>query len=93
MRTPITPRNGELDDRIKQLFASALNIEVESPDNDLIEASLMDSLMLVELMAALEETFAVRIDVADIDVEDFRTVRRIGQLVARLEANEVPGAH
>jgi acyl carrier protein len=81
-------RNGELDERIQQLFASSLNIEVDSPENDLIEGSLLDSLVLVELLVALEDTFAIRIDVADLDIEDFRTVRRISQLVARLDASE-----
>lgn len=82
------PRNGQLDERIQQLFASSLNIEVQSADNDLIEESLIDSLVLVELLVALEDTFAIRIDVADLDIEDFRTVRRISQLVARLDASE-----
>jgi acyl carrier protein len=85
---PVTFPNGELDDRIRQLFASMLSIEVQSAESDLIEGSLLDSLVLVELMVGLESTFDIRIDVAELDIEDFRTVRRISQLVTRLGAGE-----
>jgi acyl carrier protein len=84
----MTAPNGELDGRIQQLFASVLNIEVQSADDDLVDGGLLDSLVLVELMVALEDAFGIRIDVADLDVEDFRTVRRISRLVARLGAGE-----
>jgi D-alanine--poly(phosphoribitol) ligase subunit 2 len=89
----MTSLNGALDGRIQQLFEETLNIEVQSAETDLIEGSLLDSLVLVELMVGLEDTFGIRIDVAELDIEDFRTVHRIGQLVARLGASEAPDDH
>jgi acyl carrier protein len=75
-------------DRIRQLFHDVVSIEVHSDETDLIEEGLLDSLVFVELLVGLEDTFGIRVDIADLDIEDFRTVRQIGRLVARLGAHE-----
>jgi acyl carrier protein len=84
----MTPSDSKVDDRIRQLFEDVLNIEVDSTQADLIETGLLDSLVLVELMVGLEDTFGIKIDVVDLDIEHFRTIDRIGRLVARLSAGE-----
>jgi acyl carrier protein len=76
-----------LDGRIRQLIQDVLNIEVHAPEADLIEEGLLDSLVFVELLVGLEDNFGISMDVVDLNIEDFRTVRRIGQLVARLGAS------
>jgi D-alanine--poly(phosphoribitol) ligase subunit 2 len=75
-------------DRIRQLFEDVVNIEVHSDDTDLIEEGLLDSLVFVELLVGLEDTFGIHVDIVDLDIEDFRTVRQIGRLVARLSGHE-----
>jgi acyl carrier protein len=82
-----------LYDRIRQLFQETLNIEVHSMEADLIEEGLLDSLMFVELLVGLEDTFGLNIDVVDLDIEDFRTVRQIGRFVARLGTSEAVDGH
>jgi acyl carrier protein len=77
------------DDRIRRLFEETLNIELPSTEADLIEEGLLDSLVFVELLVGLEDIFGIKINVVDLDIEDFRTVRRIGRVVARLGASEV----
>jgi D-alanine--poly(phosphoribitol) ligase subunit 2 len=76
-------------DRIRRLFEDVVNIQVRSDDTDLIEEGLLDSLVFVELLVGLEDTFGIQIDIVDLDIEDFRTVRQIGRLVARLSAYKV----
>jgi D-alanine--poly(phosphoribitol) ligase subunit 2 len=76
-------------DRIRRLFEDVVNIQVRSDDTDLIEEGLLDSLVFVELLVGLEDTFGIQIDIVDLDIEDFRTVRQIGRLVARLSAHKV----
>jgi acyl carrier protein len=71
------------DDQIRRLFEETLNIELPST-----EAGLLDSLVFVELLVGLEDIFGIKIDIVDLDIEDFRTVRRIGRVVARLGASE-----
>jgi acyl carrier protein len=69
--------------RIHHLLERELSIRLEAPDTDLIESGLIDSLGLIELLAALEQEFQVALDQEELDVDDFRTVERIAALVGR----------
>ncbi|PYP71952.1 MAG: acyl carrier protein [Gemmatimonadetes bacterium] len=73
----------DLEARIGALFTDKLHIEVPSPDTDLVETGLLDSLRFVELLAHLEETFDLTVSVDDIEVEHFRTTARIAEFIAR----------
>jgi D-alanine--poly(phosphoribitol) ligase subunit 2 len=85
-------RNGaELGGRIRGLFLEALSIGVDSVDTDLIETGLLDSLVLVELLLHLEDEFGIDAMAAELDLEDFRTVRSIGTFVTRLRGGEGVG--
>ena len=65
-----------------ELFSEKLNIEVPSPDTDLIESGLLDSLRLVELLLQIEASLGFRIALDEIDLDDLRSVRRIARLLA-----------
>jgi D-alanine--poly(phosphoribitol) ligase subunit 2 len=68
-------------DRVQRLFVETLNLQVPSPDTDLIEGGLLDSLALVELLFALEREFAVTIALEELDIDSFRSVNRIAEFV------------
>jgi acyl carrier protein len=68
-------------DRVQRLFVETLNVEVPSPDTDLIEGGLLDSLALVELLFALEREFAVTIALENLDIDTFRSIRTIAEFV------------
>src|SRR2546426_4519081 len=74
---------GATGPRCGALFTEKLQIEVPSPDTDLVETGLLDSLRFVELLAHLEETFGLTVSVDDIEVEHFRTTARIAEFIAR----------
>jgi acyl carrier protein len=78
----------EVNERVKQIFVDALNIQVPSEDTDLIEGGYIDSLALVELLFAIEREFSVTVPLDELDIDNFRNVRRISELVA---ANGRPG--
>jgi D-alanine--poly(phosphoribitol) ligase subunit 2 len=67
--------------RLIELFARKLNLEVPSVDTDLVATGLLDSLTLVELLAQLEETFGVSISTDDLEFENFRSVASIAGFV------------
>jgi acyl carrier protein len=69
--------------KLTELFAKKLNLDVSSVDTDLIETGLLDSLALVELLAQLEETFGVSISTDDLELENFRSIDSIAGFVAR----------
>jgi D-alanine--poly(phosphoribitol) ligase subunit 2 len=79
----------ELSAKIRGIFADTLNIEVPSDETDLIEAGYIDSLALVELLFAIEREFSVSVPLDELEIDDFRNVRSISELVAA--ANGRPG--
>jgi acyl carrier protein len=75
-----------LHDRIKKLLSAKIHIEVPSVEVDLMESGLLDSLLLVELMAGIEDEFGVKISFDEIELDNFRSVARIAEFVSRQSA-------
>jgi acyl carrier protein len=69
--------------KLTELFAKKLSLEVSSVDTDLVETGLLDSLALVELLAQLDETFGVSISIDDLELENFRSIASIAGFVAQ----------
>jgi methoxymalonate biosynthesis acyl carrier protein len=67
---------------VAALFRDKLGIEVPSPECDLIESGLLDSLRLVELLLEIEASLGCRIPIDEIELDDLRSVRRIARLIA-----------
>jgi D-alanine--poly(phosphoribitol) ligase subunit 2 len=63
------------------MFSTHLHIEIPSADLDLFEAGVLDSLAFVELLLHLEEEFGIRVPMEELEIDNFRTVRRIAQFV------------
>lgn len=76
----------DLEARITQLFADGLQIDVPAADVDLFAAGIVDSLLFVKLLAALEEQFSIHVSFEELEVDDFRTLRRIASFVAAKQA-------
>jgi acyl carrier protein len=68
-------------DRVQRLFVETLNLQAPSPETDLIEGGLLDSLALVELLFALEREFGVSIALDQLDIGTFRSVRTIAEFI------------
>jgi D-alanine--poly(phosphoribitol) ligase subunit 2 len=69
-------------ERLDALFVECFHVEVPSPDIDLLESGVLDSLQFVELLLQLERRFGLRVKVEDINLDDLRTLERIARLVA-----------
>lgn len=81
----MTNRQDALAERLQRVFHGKLSIEVPTLDTDLIEAGLIDSLTLVELLVQIEQEFKVTVSLDELEIETFRTVNNIcGFLAARL---------
>jgi acyl carrier protein len=66
---------------IQALCADKLSIQVEA-DTDLLETGVFDSMTLVQFILHLEERFAFHLPMEDIEIDSFRSVTKIGELVA-----------
>ena len=70
-------------DELSALFGEALHIEVPSPDTDLIDSGLLDSLQLVQLLLQIEERMGARIPLDEVELDDLRSVSRLAGLIAQ----------
>jgi methoxymalonate biosynthesis acyl carrier protein len=72
---------GAVQERITQWFLAKVNLEIPSADADLFETGAMDSLAFVELLLLLEQEFGVSVSVDELELENFRSIERIAELV------------
>ena len=72
----------DLEPGIQRIFREHLHVEVPAPETDLFEQGLLDSLGLVDLLAALAEEMGARLAVESLEIEDLRTIGSIARLVA-----------
>jgi acyl carrier protein len=75
-----------VSERVQQLFLETLNVQVPSEEADLIESGLIDSLALVELLFAIEREFSVSLPLDDLEIEHFRSVNRISEVIVGAQA-------
>lgn len=72
----------EVEREIGRIFMDRLHLEIPSPEVDLFESAALDSMAFVELLAALEERYGLRVPLDRLSLDDFRTIARIAGLVA-----------
>lgn len=72
-----------IERRVEEIFLTELRVEVPDRDTDVIDTGLVDSLTLVQLLSILEREFEVRIDLEELDLDDFRSVSSIADLLER----------
>ena len=84
--------DAEIRSRITELIRDRLSVDVPAADTDIIESGLLDSLALVTLIAAIEETFACELPLEDFDIERFRSVERIFQFLHASGVLEATGS-
>lgn len=71
-----------LQDRVLRLLKDRLNLQVASPEADLLETGLLDSLTFVQLLVHIEQEFGVTVCPDDLEIGNFRSVSEIARFVA-----------
>ncbi len=71
---------------LREIVHDITGVEIPTDDTDLIETGTLDSLALVSLIMELENSFAVSIDFDDIELESFRSVTSVCDLLIRLQS-------
>jgi acyl carrier protein len=71
--------------RIQRIFDEVLNISVPSPQTDIIEGALLDSLALVTLVFEVEQEFDLQIPLEALEIDDFQSIDSIADFVAGRE--------
>lgn len=76
--------------RLAEVFQHKMHLEVPAFGADLFETGLLDSLGFVNLLVALEETFEIKLPLEELDIDQFRTMNGIAELIEmRLPAQTV----
>jgi acyl carrier protein len=70
-----------MQELVTSLFHDELQIEVPSPDADLFETGILDSLKIAELLNCLEARFGTHIALDDLEFDNFRSIARIVQFL------------
>jgi acyl carrier protein len=78
-------------ERVTEILCARLAIEVERPDQDIVQDGLLDSLALVTLLLEIEEEFGVTVPMETLELEWVSSVDRIAELVLRLQGEPTPG--
>jgi len=71
---------------IRTLLAEKLLVEVDSTGEDLLDAGVLDSLALIQLLFHLEERFNVTIPLDELEIEDLRSIASIARMVENQRA-------
>jgi acyl carrier protein len=79
----------ELRDQVTAVVSDRAGIEVPHAEADLLDAGLIDSLALVTLIVAFEDTFGVELPLDDFDIDRFRSVASVTDFLASLGAEPV----
>jgi D-alanine--poly(phosphoribitol) ligase subunit 2 len=75
--------------KIKELFVTRLFVHVDSPEIDLFEAGVLDSLGLVEILFGIEQEFGIPINLAELDLDQFRSMTGMAQFISRATSKAV----
>jgi len=79
-------------DRLGSLFPTVLFVDAPAPDANLIDGGILDSLALVELLAAVEVEFSIEVPLDELDLERILTLTALAELVSERMAHGTPGA-
>ena len=73
----------KLQTGIIEIFVEYFDTRLASAEVDLLEERLVDSVKLVDLVLQIEERFGVTLAFEELEIEDFRTVARLAERIAR----------
>jgi acyl carrier protein len=82
LTSPKPAEQGDLVSEIQALFLDKLDIRIESPDADLFQSGVFDSMTLVEFILGLEEHFGLPFPMEELELDSVLSVVKIAELVA-----------
>lgn len=70
--------------KIRQVAATHTKGAIFTDDTPLISGGLLDSMLIVDMILDLETAFGISIPTSEVQPDDFDSVRKIGDTIARL---------
>jgi acyl carrier protein len=72
--------------KIKEFLSRFLKSHDLQLDEDIFALGFVSSLLAMQLVAFVEKEFGIQVEDADLDLDNFRSIRAISDLVARKSA-------
>jgi methoxymalonate biosynthesis acyl carrier protein len=78
--------------KVKEFLSRFFKNHDLQPDEDIFALGFVNSLLAMQLVAFVEKEFGIRVEDEDLDLDNFRTVRAIANLVARKQGADAAAA-
>lgn len=78
-----TAEENGIKETIKRFILSSIAIADLDDDDNLFESGIVNSLFAVQLMTFIEKTFAIEVDMDDLDIENFKSLKAATAFILR----------
>ena len=73
----------DIKEKIVRFISDELGGEVEDVNQDLLKSAIIDSFNMIQLILFLEESFEVSVDIEELNLETFKSVQSIAEMVSK----------
>ena len=63
-----------IKETVKRFILSSINFTHLDDDDNLFESGIVNSLFAIQLMTFIEKTFAIEVEMDDLDIENFKSL-------------------
>lgn len=72
-----------VESSISEFIKESIGIDTLNSDMDIFETGIVNSLFAIQLMSYIENNFNIRIDLDDLDMDNFRSVKQMVEFVIK----------
>lgn len=73
----------QTQEKIKEFLSRFFKNHDLQPEEDIFALGFVNSLLAMQLVAFVEKEFAIRVEDEDLDLDNFRSIQAISNLVAK----------
>jgi len=78
-----TAEENGVKETVKRFILSSIAIADLDDDDNLFESAIVNSLFAVQLMTFIEKTFAIEVEMDDLDIDNFKSLNATTAFVIR----------
>jgi acyl carrier protein len=78
-----TEEENGIKETVKRFILSSIAVADLDDDDDLFESGIVNSLFAVQLMTFIEKTFAIEVEMDDLDIENFKSLNAATAFIVR----------